>query len=201
MLEVTPYLFSGFTANTYLLRDRATRKTLVIDPGADEAALGILGAFAPEAILLTHAHFDHALIAPELRAQCGAKILLGALDAPLFCDPVKNASVSFHARPLAATADGLLSEGDEIALGESVITVLHTPGHSPGSVSFRCGDILFSGDTLFADGVGRTDLFGGNERELENSLKRLLSFPSDTRVYPGHGPDFWLPGSRGRGGR
>ena len=196
MIEVTPYLFSGFTANTYLCRDTQSGRGLVIDPGADAAAIEILANEKVESILLTHAHFDHALIAAKLAEKTGAGIYLHRLDAPLLADPDKNASACFGSAPLRAKADRLLEDGDEIRLGESVFTVLHTPGHSPGSVCFLCGDLLFTGDTLFFNDYGRTDLYGGNEEDLAVSLERLSSLKGVLRVFPGHDTAFFLSDGR-----
>ena len=167
--------------NCYILEDE--KKIAIIDPG-DEAGriLEVLeeteGTVAY--ILLTHGHYDHTTAVPELhKALPEAKIYIHQADA--------NGAGS-RLFPLAGQVDDLLlyDEGDALPLGSLTIEVLHTPGHSKGSVTLKAGDVLFTGDTLFAGSMGRTDLSGGDEEEIVASLKRLGELEGDFTVCPGH---------------
>ena len=176
MMQVGP-----IGTNCYLLEDGG--KIAVIDPG-DEAGR-ILTALEGmegrvEYILLTHGHYDHTTAVPELhQALPEAKIYIHQADA--------NGAGS-RLFPLAGQVDGLLyyDEGDTLPLGSLTIEVIHTPGHSPGSVTLKVGDVLFTGDTLFAGDCGRTDLRGGSWEEILVSLGRLGRLEGNFHVLPGH---------------
>ena len=169
--------------NCYILIDEESKKTAVIDPGED--ADRILAALREEDsqveyILLTHGHYDHTTAVPELHAALPqARIYIHQADA--------NGAGS-KLFPLASQVEDLLlyDEGDTLALGGLTIQVLHTPGHSPGSVTLQVEDVLFSGDTLFAGSCGRTDLPGGSYAQMMASLKRLGELEGEFRVLPGH---------------
>ena len=167
--------------NCYILADE--KKIAVIDPGDEaERILEVLEETegTVEYILLTHGHYDHTTAVPELhKALPEAKIYIHQADA--------NGAGS-RLFPLAGQVDGLLlyDEGDSLPLGSLTIEVLHTPGHSKGSVTLRAGDVLFTGDTLFAGSMGRTDLSGGDEGEIMASLKRLGELEGSFTVCPGH---------------
>lgn len=169
--------------NCYILEDDTTGKAAVIDPG-DEAGriLKVLeeDKVEVEYILLTHGHYDHTTGVPELhRALPQAKIYIHQADA--------NGAGS-QLFPLVKQVEGLLyyDDGDKLTLGSLTIEVIHTPGHSKGSVTLKVGDVLFSGDTLFAGSCGRTDLAGGSYAEIMASLKRLGQLEGDYHVCPGH---------------
>lgn len=169
--------------NCYILEDDTTGKAAVIDPG-DEAGriLKVLeeDKVEVEYILLTHGHYDHTTGVPELhRALPQAKVYIHKADA--------NGAGS-QLFPLVKQVEGLLyyDDGDKLTLGSLTIEVIHTPGHSKGSVTLKVGDVLFSGDTLFAGSCGRTDLAGGSYAEIMASLKRLGQLEGDYHVCPGH---------------
>ena len=167
--------------NCYILE--AEKKIAVIDPGDEaERILEVLEETegTVEYILLTHGHYDHTTAVPELHKDLPeAKIYIHQADA--------NGAGS-RLFPLAGQVDDLLlyDEGDALPLGSLTIEVLHTPGHSKGSVTLKAGDVLFTGDTLFAGSMGRTDLSGGDEEEIMASLKRLGELEGDFTVCPGH---------------
>jgi len=190
MLTVGPV-----AANAYLVTDAATGATVVIDPGDEAprllAALADAGV-APDEIWLTHAHFDHIGAVAELRETHPVPVRLHPADAPLYDDAERQAAwFGMRVRP-PGVAPLALADGERLALGETVFTVLHTPGHAPGHVAFHAPEagVLFSGDALFRGSVGRTDLPLCDPAALERSLReRLLVLPDGTRVLSGHGPE------------
>jgi glyoxylase-like metal-dependent hydrolase (beta-lactamase superfamily II) len=182
---------ASFASNCYLIVEDG--HALVVDPAVSLAAilqaLGEEGA-ACEGIVLTHGHFDHMLSLDGLRrAFPDAPVYIHQGDAPFLGDAEKNAyAFFFHEDRTWAPADKLLLDGDEIALGGAVVRVLHTPGHTPGSICLACGaDDLITGDTLFDGGYGRYDLWGGSLDALVDSMKRLTALPEHLTIYPGHG--------------
>ena len=169
--------------NCYLLEDEKAHVAAVIDPG-DEAGriLQVIKVDGVDVkyILLTHGHYDHTTAVPELhQALPQAEIYIHKADA--------NGAGS-RLFPLAGQIPDLkfYDEGNALTLGELTIQVLHTPGHSKGSVTLKVGDVLFCGDTLFAGSCGRTDLAGGSYAEIMASLKKLGQLPGDYHVCPGH---------------
>ena len=183
----------GTGSNCYLFWDDAGENAVVIDPSASpETTAPVFGHAIPyiRAILLTHAHADHMMNLRKWREATGAPVLIGRYDRYATSDPVANAA-DLLGLPTGdyGDADRGLEDRDEITVGREKLTVLHTPGHTVGSVCYLSSDALFSGDTLFAfGGVGRTDLFGGSNESLAGSVRSLLSLPADVTVYPGHGP-------------
>ncbi|MNK78026.1 putative metallo-hydrolase [compost metagenome] len=184
--------------NCTILGCPETRKALVVDPGGDAdriAALLDRHGLTPVALLHTHAHFDHVLGASELKERFGAEILLHADDLPLYENvPMQGAFFGFSL-PEPAPVDRFVPDGEQLAFGAATGEVIHTPGHTPGSICFHVGTqkLLLTGDTLFAGGIGRTDLWGGSQTALMRSIReRLLILDPETRVIPGHGPETTL---------
>ena len=150
-----------------------------------------------EAVWLTHGHFDHMLAAAEIQRATGAKLYVHAADEGCLTDPRLNLLAYFTVNvPLSLKADVLFREGDILQAGDLPFTVWETPGHTPGSCCFvnEALGIVFSGDTLFENGIGRTDMPGGDDETLRVSVERLEKITSAPRVYPGHGEDFVLGG-------
>lgn len=178
------------SANTYIVTDDATGETAVIDAGAcTNELLDKLKGKNVRYILLTHGHYDHILGVPALKAHTGAEVLIHKADADCFWDTEKSLASfdhSFSQTPMKA--DRLLSDGEEIHLGETVLSVLHTSGHTKGGVCYidYQDRLIFSGDTLFCLTAGRTDFPGGSFEELMASLITLRNLPGDYIVYPGH---------------
>ena len=159
---------------------------LVIDPGAEpERIREAMAGKHLAAILLTHGHFDHIGAVRSLKTA-GVPLYIHALDAPMLADPHLNLCGMIRQAITAPAADHLLHEGDTVQAAGITLTVLHTPGHTPGSVCYQAGDVLFTGDTLFHGGCGRTDFLGGSDVEMQASLTRLAPLAHACTIYPGH---------------
>jgi len=145
--------------------------------------------YAVEYIINTHGHVDHIGANAEVKRATGAKLLIHKDDAKMLTSSAANFSL-FMGHPVTSpAADELLAEGDEIKVGNLVLKVLHTPGHTPGGICLVHELTIFSGDTLFYGSIGRTDFPGGSYRTLIKSIKeKLMVFPDEAVVYPGHGP-------------
>lgn len=186
------------STNCYLLADDDGHG-VIIDPGDHAEKLLDIAREKKihiEAIWLTHGHFDHILAVNEIQEATHADIYISAGDQDALHDPTKNLLAYIHPNLIInLEANKVLHEGDVIYAGSIPFTVWETPGHTPGSICFACDKemVLFSGDTLFAEGgYGRTDLPGGDEAVMKNSLARLSQVTDPFHVYPGHGNDFIL---------
>jgi glyoxylase-like metal-dependent hydrolase (beta-lactamase superfamily II) len=175
--------------NCYIVGSAKTHEALIIDPGNQTekilSALDSLGLTA-RAIALTHGHYDHIGCLQDLDLP----VYIHADDAEMIKDPAKNLSANFGAGLSFEREIRLLKENDIIEIGDLRFKVIHTPGHSPGGICLLIGDLLFSGDTLFCQGIGRTDLPGGCFEKLKNSIAEKLfsSLNDEVKVFPGHGP-------------
>lgn len=178
----------GFNGtNSYLVSDQDS--TFIIDPGADgEKILAFIQEknLEVDKIILTHGHFDHIGAVAYIQEKTGAKLFIHSEDKEYSMDGQKN--LSYFTGDLIETVspDSLLEEGDLIGN----FRVIHSPGHTPGSICLYNEEegILFSGDTIFKNGYGRTDFPGGDQQTLFNSIRKLLQLPDETIVLPGHGP-------------
>lgn len=192
-------IFEGFPvgameANCYLIGCEETKEGAVVDPGAEGQRIlkkaGGLG-LKIRYIILTHGHVDHIGALAEVQQATGAEVLIHAGDADMLTNSHKNLSAYVGPMLTFKEADRLLQDGDTIKVGNITIDVIHTPGHTKGGICLKCGpDVIITGDTLFAGSVGRSDFPGGSHTQLIASIKnKLLKFPPDTRVCPGHGPE------------
>jgi len=192
ILEVFPV--GPLQCNCTILGDPVTKEAIVIDPGEEvgriHRRLTELGIKLTQ-ILITHAHIDHVGGALRLKRLTGAPILLNENDLPLLAMMEQQAAWIGSAPPEVAPPDASLQDGLRVGLASFPGEVLHTPGHTQGSscIHFAPMKLLIAGDTLFAGSIGRTDLPGGNARQIIDSIhSRLLVLPEETQVIPGHGP-------------
>lgn len=187
-MEIKTLTIGNIAVNCYLLLSETA--AVVIDPGfaSDEALDFLKNAQSKERlIILTHAHYDHIGYALELSRQTNTKIAIGKFDNEALLNSYVNLAVMFHTELEPFSADLLLKDGDGFAVGDIEFKVIHTPGHTVGSVSLLVDNVLFSGDTLFKESIGRTDFLGGSFGEIEKSIKKLYTLPEDTIVMAGHG--------------
>lgn len=164
---------------------------IVIDP-ADEPEKILLAVqqenISVTAVVLTHVHFDHMLAAEAVCAATGAPLYIGAEDEDALSNPQRNLSGWFQiGQDITLKEAHLLHEGDVLSFGNETLTVFETPGHTPGCICLHSAEVLFSGDTLFQNSIGRLDFPGGDEKAMFHSLQRLLDLPESTKVYSGHG--------------
>ena len=186
MLHMKTLSVGELSTFCYIVWDDASDTCVVIDPGAEpERILAACEGRRIEAILLTHGHFDHIGGVAAL-AKDGAEIVVHRHDEPMLINPEMNASWMLGRSITAPNATRTVREGDVLTYAGVSFTVLHTPGHTPGSVCYQAGEWLFTGDTLFHYGYGRTDLPGGSMPQLAASLRRLQAIVPDYEIYPGH---------------
>lgn len=191
MLELYKTELGSYLTNSYVIRSEEGQ-TAVVDVGAYteeyEKFLYSIGVESVDLILLTHGHFDHICGVEPLKKRFGGEIVIHAADSKC----LEGAEYSLADRTpdyvqYPVKADRMVFDGDEIMLGSTKFTVMHTPGHTKGSVVYICEDIMFSGDTLFRLSMGRTDLPGGSTKELFASLRQIGQMTGEYTIYPGHG--------------
>lgn len=203
MLQIHPLTLGLYQTNCYIVHKEGVNRCLVIDPGYEANTIlnraAVLG-LEIEAILLTHGHFDHMLSAQPLSKMTGAPVYVHAGDQEMLCNEelnAYNAEASYQPSPVDFEADEL---EESISAAGLEFKVLHTPGHTPGSVCFYDEEnaVLFSGDTLFCAGFGRMDLPGGSAVQMRTSLRKLFALPGNTRVLCGHGYETTIQDERAR---
>lgn len=188
-MEITIVCPYSFGANTYIIFSDG--HALVVDPSVSvekiTRAVAERGAVL-DGILLTHGHFDHTVALDTLRSATSVKAYIHKNDAEMLTDGRKNAYYDFYGKESRySPAEYLLDDKDAIPLGNEELRVIHTPGHTGGSVCFLCDGFIVTGDTLFSDSIGRTDLWSGDMTAMRTSLEKLRSLPRTLKIYPGHG--------------
>ncbi len=188
-MEIIKTCLGMLAANCFIIRNE--NEAIVIDPGGNaEVIYPYIEERTLTYVINTHGHYDHIAANNDLKARYDTKLVVGSLDHELLLDPMLNLSATFDAPFISIAPDLLLSEGDTLQFDESLLEVIHTPGHTKGSICIKMGDTLFSGDTLFYHSIGRTDLPTGSYEELEKSIKtKLYILQDDTKVYTGHGEE------------
>jgi hydroxyacylglutathione hydrolase len=197
VISIKPF---GDFSNCYIIKDE-TGTAAVVDPGCvtDELISELDKCTKVEYILLTHGHYDHIWAVSGLKEKTGAKLVIHRGDEAFLTDENLSHGVKYfpgEQKPLKA--DILLQGGETLPLGNGEIRVMHTPGHTKGSVVYIAGDTMCSGDTLFCMTVGRTDLEGGSMHDMISTLERLKALKGDYKVLPGHGRDTTLEAERQR---
>ncbi|MDP8214511.1 MAG: MBL fold metallo-hydrolase [Candidatus Euphemobacter frigidus] len=196
-MKIKRLVVGPLQANCYLLADEPGGSVGIIDPGGDpEEIRSIIERenWTPVVLINTHGHIDHIAANRILKERYDIPLLIHAGDADCLTDPALNLSMPGFGPVDSPPCDRELRDDDEITVGRLTLKVIHSPGHSPGSICLnlhRPGEpnIIFTGDTLFAGGVGRTDFPGGSMNQLMASIKdRLFTFPDETIILPGHGP-------------
>ncbi|MEG2096647.1 MAG: MBL fold metallo-hydrolase [Pseudoflavonifractor sp.] len=187
-MQIKSLVLGEYGTNCYIVSGGHDGSCLLIDP-ADNGPILLTAleqlALTPVAVLLTHGHYDHILAVPALQDRWS--------QLPVYCHPLDcpKALVEHdmgRSFPTVSSFSHLLplSDGQQLCLGGFSVSVLHTPGHTPGSCTLQVEDALFTGDTLFREDIGRTDFEGGNMAHMNRSLARLAALPGDYRVFPGH---------------
>jgi len=188
MIEIKAFTTGPLETNCYLVYDSSGKAGFLIDPGTYDKRVADLidkNGIHIKNIINTHGHVDHT----AGNKKFGYPVLIHERDSDFLKDPGKNLSFIAGLMSSSPPASGLLKDGDKLRVDGVTLLVLHTPGHTPGSISLKMGNRVFTGDTLFRDGVGRTDFPYGSESALRDSIKKcLMVLPDDVEVLPGHGP-------------
>lgn len=196
-MDIRTVVGGPLDVNTYVVGPEGGEECVLIDPGAEVTSVQeAVGGRKAAAVLLTHAHFDHMLFAAPWLEQ-GARLYVHELDAPALKNPGLNLSGVINETLVLPDADVLLHEGDMVREAGLTFAVLHTPGHTPGGVCYAADNVLFCGDTLFYRSYGRVDLPGGDMREMQASLARLMKLDGAVIAYPGHGMKTKIAWERG----
>lgn len=193
-VKVERVTVGAFAENCYIVRNGKTDACVIVDPGAEaQRIIGAVGAGRPEAVLLTHAHCDHIGAVDEVCAHYGIPLYVHEADAPKLADSAANVARYFGFEMTVQTPPTLLNGGETVTLAEIPFQVLHTPGHSAGSVCYLLPENqgVLTGDTLFAHGYGRTDFPDGSFSQIRESLKMLYHLTPKRRAYPGHDELGW----------
>lgn len=191
MIDVKIFNVTVLMTNCCLLTDRKTGKMAVTDPGTPNEELNSeieKNGGKLEYVILTHGHYDHISYAKQLAEKFDAKIVTGEKNNEFLSNPALNLTEKHRLSLKPFSADILLKDGDNFMLGNTEIKYITTPGHTSGCGSYIFDDTIISGDTLFCESYGRTDLPTGDDAEMAKSIRKLKNLEGDYRVIPGHGP-------------
>lgn len=193
MLDIITFSNGLLASNSYIVYDTDTMAGAIVDCGVLPSELKLsadVKGIDIKYIILTHGHYDHAEYTKDYTELFkGAKLMCHPAEKCVLCDPEANVSVYFSKERIYPSPHETLQDGNTVALGDSELKCIHTPGHTPGSICLYSKEnrIMFTGDTLFDMGYGRTDFKYGDSRALFTSLKKLLEMDGDITFYPGHG--------------
>ncbi|MCL2517848.1 MAG: MBL fold metallo-hydrolase [Oscillospiraceae bacterium] len=195
-MKILTYILGNMQTNCYFIINEETNNAVIIDPAAECKKIVdklIDHNLNLKYIILTHAHFDHMMALEELRDKTNAPLCVHKYEADAVTDPNLNYMKMFANKSIKMDPpEIILNDGDKIKIDKLEIKVMHTPGHTQGSVCYFIKNNIFTGDTLFKDDIGRYDLHGGDYAQLMDSLKKLASIETEYKIYPGHGSSSWL---------
>jgi glyoxylase-like metal-dependent hydrolase (beta-lactamase superfamily II) len=190
MIKVKKVKSGIIDENCYLVYDTDTKQAAIIDPGEDaDQIINVIDAesLKPEILINTHGHYDHISSDDKIRLKYKIPLAVHKDEVEMLADPKKNASFIWGVSLAVKDPEILLKDNQDIKLSFITFKVLSTPGHSKGSICLLLGSYLFTGDTLFAGAIGRTDLWGGNNETIFQSLEKIRKLDPSIAVYPGHG--------------
>lgn len=186
-MKVISEKFGSMDNNCSLIIDEKTNQSALVDcTEFSQKMIDMIGDTDLKYILLTHGHFDHIIGARDTKAKYGAKVVISSEDEPMLSSSKLSLAAFCNAPQNDVEADIVVADGDEITLGDIVIKVMSTPGHTLGSVCYIAGNCIFSGDTLFYCSCGRTDFPSGSPEQMMSSLQKLKALDGDYKVYTGH---------------
>ncbi len=189
-MKIDPLIVGPLQSNCYIVYDEASLDALIIDPGdePERIARAILNKkLNPVYIVCTHGHFDHIGGVAALQKKTGAKVVLHKDELEIYSSGKDQAAFWGYDIEDPPPPDRFVNEGDALSISGVQLEIIHTPGHSPGGICLYGEGVIFTGDTIFAGSVGRTDFHGGSIEELKKSFRRIISLPPATKIYSGHG--------------
>jgi glyoxylase-like metal-dependent hydrolase (beta-lactamase superfamily II) len=189
-MKIEHIVVGPLQSNCYIVYDENSLEAMVIDPGGEpEKILNVIEDIKLKIcyIVCTHAHFDHLGALAGLKKKTNAKIVMHKNELVIYMGARDQGVFMGYEIEQPPKPDMFVGEGDELSFGGLQFKVLYTPGHSPGGICLYSEGIIFTGDTVFAGSVGRTDFYGGSIEELKKSFMRIISLPPETKIFPGHG--------------
>lgn len=193
-MRIRKFVLGTFNSNCYVVSCPQTLETLVIDPGEESEEVHSYikhHHLTPRLVALTHAHIDHLLGTAAMQDRYEVETVMHAGDEPLLKNlPLQAEMFGVNLHQSIPYIDRYVAEGDSLRFGSESVRIFHTPGHSPGSITFYTDTLAFVGDVIFFDSIGRTDLTGGSFDQIRSSIEgKIYTLPDETILYPGHGDE------------